>query len=193
MRRLRFHYGRTVCVIVATLAAMGCAAEREAKFADPSLMDVGTDQLVLMPVIDQRDDRFDQFDIGRHVRSAAGKVLERVFVARVVNGTQQVLLDDLQRAGIDARCGAPGDYALVWLGDRPWGKQMEEDGMTTAEIRALARKSTPEALKQLSLLAEMSSCDKARREAVKELVTRGYERVTKSTDKLLSISWRLKK
>ena len=70
---------------------------------------------------------------------------------------------------------------------------MEEDGMTTAEIRELARKSTPEALKQLSLLAEMSSCDKARREAVKELVARGYERVTESTDKLLSISWRLKK
>ncbi len=72
---------------------------------------------------------------------------------------------------------------------------MEEDteGMTTAEFRTLARKYTEKALKGLVEIAETSSCEKARRGAVKELDARGYVRTAKTSCQEINISWRLKK
>jgi len=91
---------------------------------------------------------------------------------------------------------SPWGYWLlrfVWLGDRPWGKQMEEDGMTTAEWREYIRKITPELIKGLVEIAETSGCEKAREDAAKVLTSRGYVRTTKTSGKEINISWRLKK
>ena len=63
--------------LCATLLVGACASQRVAEYSDPELDLVVIDELVLMPVVDQRENRLEQFDVGRHVRSATGKVLHK--------------------------------------------------------------------------------------------------------------------
>jgi hypothetical protein len=65
-------------VVVATLVAGGgCASRRAAAYADPALGQTLTEQIVLMPIVDQRAERFDPFDVARDVRVAAPRVLAK--------------------------------------------------------------------------------------------------------------------
>jgi len=83
-----------VCVSAFALALVAaCSAPREPVFADPSLLEITTKELVLMPVVDQRENRMDQFDVGRHVRSAADRVLAKkgytVLTSRLLEGAER--------------------------------------------------------------------------------------------------------
>ena len=61
--------------------------------------------------------------------------------------------------------------------------------MTTAELKALCRKYIPEALKAMVEMAETSSCEKARRDAAKELTSRGYVRSESRDGDVLNVTW----
>ena len=118
---MRRQHRLVVYAIVASLALTGCAAEREAKFTDAALLDVGTDQVVLMPVIDQRENRLDPFDVGRHVRSAAGKVLAKkgytMLTSRLLQGAERPPFEGFAALTAQelSRLGPDGSELLLFI------------------------------------------------------------------------------
>ncbi len=79
--------------ILLTACVASCANKRRASFADAALVDVATDQVVLMPIVDQRENKLQEFDVGRHVRNATDKVLGKkgytVLTSRHLDGAER--------------------------------------------------------------------------------------------------------
>lgn len=63
-------------------------------------------------------------------------------------------------------------------GQRIGGRQKGTPNKATAEIRDLARKHTPEALKELARLSTQAESEQARVSAIKELFDRAYGKAT---------------
>ncbi len=63
-------------------------------------------------------------------------------------------------------------------GQRIGGRQPGTPNKATAEIRDLARKYTPEALKELARLTTQAESEQARVSAIKELFDRAYGKST---------------
>jgi hypothetical protein len=80
----------SVCIVTSLAFGQGCSPRREARFADPLLNEVSTKEIVLMPIVDQRENRLDPFDVGRHISRATGKVLTKkgytVLTSRLLEG-----------------------------------------------------------------------------------------------------------
>jgi len=59
-------------------------------------------------------------------------------------------------------------------GAKTGGRQAGTPNKATAEIKSLAQKHAPDAIKELARLAKASESDAARVAAIKELLDRGY-------------------
>jgi hypothetical protein len=98
-----------------------CGARREANFADAALVDVTTDELILMPIVDQRENRLDKFEVGRYVRTATDKVLTKkgytVLSSRHLDGSERPPFEGID--GMSARelanLGPDGSELLLFI------------------------------------------------------------------------------
>jgi hypothetical protein len=110
-----------VLAMAAVLALSSCGPPRAPQFADPSLGEVGQGEVVLMPVVDQRENRLDQFDVGRHVTSAADKVLAKkgytVLTGRHLEGFERLPFEGFSTlsAGELSQLGPKGSTLLLFI------------------------------------------------------------------------------
>ena len=111
-----------LAVLMLAVVAGGCSSRRAAVYAAPALEAVLTDELVLMPIVDQRADRFVPFEIARDVRTATPDVLGKkgytVVASAQIEGGERPPFEGFEELSADdlAALGPEGSATLLFLG-----------------------------------------------------------------------------